>query len=105
MKIIKSFPEELTKRDAFKLTEAPASKKLMDLAGSIIEPTRWVLGEDEDKTVLALEVDGEIYSTISVTFIDAFVKAFDALGADMFPVKVVAGTSKANRPYLLCELA
>lgn len=105
MKIIKSFPEELSKRDAFKLTESPATKKLMDLAGSIIEPTRWVLGEDEDKTVLALEVDGEIYGTISVTFIDAFVKAFNELGADMFPIKVVAGTSKSNRPYLLCELA
>lgn len=105
MKIIKSFPETLSKRDAYKLTESQTTRKLVDLAGSVIEPSKWVLFEDEDKTVLALEADGELFGTISGTFIDAFVKAFDELGADMGPIRVVTGTSRAGRTYVTCELA
>lgn len=105
MKIIKSFPEGLSKRDAYKLTESQTTSKLVDLAGSVIEPAKWVLFEDEDKTVLTLEADGELFGTISGTFIDAFVKAFDELGADMGPIRVLTGTSKAGRTYVTCELA
>jgi hypothetical protein len=78
MNIIKSFPEELTKRDAYKLTESQTTHKLIELAGSIIEPEKWVLFEDEDKTVLTIEADGELYGTISGTFIDAFIKAMES---------------------------
>lgn len=105
MKIIKSFPEELSKRDAYKLTESQTTRKLVDLSGSVIEPSKWVLFEDEDKTVLALEADGELFGTISGTFIDAFVKAFDELDTDMGPIRVVTGTSRAGRTYVICELA
>jgi len=105
MKIIKTFPEELSRRDAYKLTESQTARKLVDLAGSIIEPEKWVLFEDEDKTVLTLEADGELFGTISGTFIDAFVKAYDELGAEMGPIRVVTGTSRAGRTYVTCELA
>jgi hypothetical protein len=105
MKIIKTFPEELSKRDAYKLTESQTARKLVDLAGSIIEPDKWVLFEDEDKTVLSLEADGELFGTISGTFIDAFIKAYDELGAEMGPIRVVTGTSRAGRTYVTCELA
>ena len=105
MKIIKSFPEDLSRRDAYKLTESQTTRKLVELAGSIIEPEKWVLVEDEDKTVLTLEADGELYGTISGTFIDAFIKAFDNLGADMGPIRIVTGTSRAGRTYVTCELA
>ena len=105
MKIVKSFPETLSKRDAYKLTESQTAKKLVDVAGSIIEPSKWVLFEDDDKTVLALEADGELFGTISVPFIDAFIKAYDELGEDMGAVRIVTGTSRAGRTYVTCELA
>lgn len=105
MKIVKSYPENLNRRDAYKLTESQTTKKLIDIAGSVIEPDKWVLFEDEDKTVLVLECEGEMFGTISGTFIDGFIKAFDELGEDMGPVKVVTGTTKAGRTYVTCELA
>lgn len=105
MRIIKSFPEELGKRDAYKLTESQSTRKLVEAAGSILEPDKWVLYEDEDKTVLTMEADGELFGTISGTFIDAFIKAYDELGEDMGPIRVVTGTSRAGRTYVTCELA
>ena len=105
MNIIKSFPEELSRRDAYKLTESQTTRKLIELAGSIIEPEKWVLFEDEEKTVLTIEADGELYGTISGTFIDAFIKAFDNLGSDMGPIRIVTVTSRVGRTYVTCELA
>lgn len=104
-KIITTFPETLSRRDAYKLTESQTTQKLVELAGSVIQPEKWVLFEDEDKTVLALETDGELYGTISGTFIDAFINAYNELGEDMGPFRVVTGTSKAGRTYVTCELA
>ena len=33
------------------------------------------------------------------------VKAYDELGAEMGPIRVVTGTSRAGRTYVTCELA
>ena len=49
MKIIKSFPETLNKRDAYRLTQAKSTKKMLDAAGSVLEPKCWVLSEDVDQ--------------------------------------------------------
>ena len=110
MKIIKSFPETLNKRDAYRLTQAKSTKKMLDAAGSVLEPKCWVLSEDVDqngetKTALTLEADGELFGTISATFIDAFIGAFDELGPDMGPIRVVTGTTRNGRTYVTCELA
>ena len=78
MQIIKSFPETLSMRDVVKLTQAKSTKKMLDAAGSVLEPKCWVLSEDTDrngetKTALVLEADGELFGTISGTFIDTFI--------------------------------
>ena len=74
MKIIKTFPETLDRRDAYRLTKAQSAHKIQDAAGTVLNPDKWVLFEDEDrtgevKTVLTLEDSGELFGTISGTFI------------------------------------
>lgn len=110
MQIIKSFPETLSMRDVVKLTQAKSTKKMLDAAGSVLEPKCWVLSEDTDrngetKTALVLEADGELFGTISGTFIDTFIGLFELLGPDMGPVRVVSGQTRNGRTYVTCELA
>lgn len=105
MKIVKTYPENLNKRDAYRLVKAASAKKLIDAAGSVLEPDAWVLYEDEEKTVLTIEADSEIFGTISETFIKEFMDAFNELGSDMGPIKVIQGQTKNGRSYITCELA
>ena len=46
MKIINQFPNELSKRDAYRLTKAQSVKKMSEAAGSVLNPSAWVLFED-----------------------------------------------------------
>ena len=110
MKIIKTFPETLDRRDAYRLTKAQSAHKIQDAAGTVLNPVKWVLFEDEDrtgevKTVLTLEDSGELFGTISGTFIKEFTDAFNELGEDMGPIRVVTGQTRAGRTYVTCELA
>ena len=105
MKIIKTFPETLDRRDAYRLTKAQSAHKIQDAAGTVLNPDKWVLFEDEDKTVLTLEDSGELFGTISGTFIKEFTDAFNELGEDMGPIRVVTGQTRAGRTYVTCELA
>lgn len=107
--INKQFPENLSRRDAVKLTRANA-KKMSELSGSIIEPQKWVLYEDQDaktgeiKTVLSIESNGEIFGTISPTFIREFTALTEEIGDDLGEIKVVTMKSKNGREFVTCEL-
>lgn len=111
MKIINQYPAELTKREAYRLTKAQSVKKMSEAAGSILNPTAWVLYEDLDnksgelKKVLVLEDNGEIFGTISGTFIREFCDAAETFENEVGPIKVIGGTTKSGRPFITCELA
>lgn len=111
MKILNQYPEELTKRDAYKLTEAQSVKKMQEAAGSVLNPEKWVLYEDLDnrsgemKTVLVIEDNGERFGTISPTFIRSFCKAADTFENEVGPIKVLELQTKSGRAFITCELA
>ena len=111
MKILNQYPAELTKREAYRLTKAQSVKKMSEAAGSILNPTAWVLYEDLDnksgelKKVLVLEDNGEIFGTISGTFIREFCDAAETFENEVGPIKVIEGTTKAGRQFITCELA
>ena len=111
MKIINQYPAELTKRDAYKLTEAQSVKKMLEAAGSVLNPTAWVLYEDLDnksgemKTVLVIEDNGEKFGTISPTFIRSFCKAAETFDNEVGPIKVIELQAKSGRAFITCELA
>ena len=107
-KLIACYPE-LTKRDAYKLTKGTA-KKISEIAGSVITPEQWALYEDTDaktgetKRVLTILAGGEMFGTISPTFIREFMDAAEEFDGDLGPVRVMTGTTRNNREYVTCEL-
>ena len=111
MKIIKSYPEELDKRNAYKLTRSQSVQKMQDAAGSTLTPSAWVLFEDEDsrtgeiKTVLIIHDGGELFGTISKTFINSFLDIVENFGGDVGSINVVSGKAKSGRDFITCELA
>lgn len=111
MKIINQYPNDLTKRDAYRLTKAQSVKKMSEASGSVLNPTAWVLYEDLDnksgelKTVLVIEDNGEMFGTISGTFIREFCDAAETFENEVGPIKVIEGVTRAGRKFITCELA
>lgn len=111
MKIINQFPNELSKRDAYRLTKAQSVKKMSEASGSVLNPTAWVLFEDlnsktgELQTVLVMEDNGEMFATVSKTFIKEFCDACEAFDNNPGAIKVIEGTTKSGRKFITCELA
>ena len=110
MNILRNYPESISKRDMYKLTQNSSVQKLGTIAGSVITPEKWVLYEDANiKTgeigkVLVIEADKEVFATVSKTFIDSFEKAVDNLGEDLGEILIAPGTSKAGRDFINCEI-
>lgn len=108
-KILNAYPKDMDKRSAYRLTRATA-KKMVEAAGSVITPDKFVLYEDADpksgelKTVLTVESDGEIFGTISQTFIREFTDAAEEFGGTPGPIKVIVGQTKNGRDFVTCEI-
>lgn len=113
MEVIKMYPENLGKRDTYRIMNSNETKKMLDAEGSELEVVAWVIYEDdpdaktgEVKKVLSIQTaDGEIFGTISPTFIKEFEKIADYFGEDVGNIKVITGTSKAGRTFVSCDVA
>lgn len=109
MKVIKSYPDDLSDRKAFALMTTDRSKRMSELKGVVVEPESWVLYEGEDQKgepveILTMVADGEIFSTISPTFIRKFRQIVDYFGSDVGEIIVTSGTSKAGREYISVDV-
>ena len=112
MEVIRKFPEDMDGRTAYKLMKSPEVKNMLEAEGSILEITSWIQYNSPDKEtgeikeVIAIEtVDGELFATISNTFREEFLDMVEWFGADLGSIKVIAGTSKAGRKYIICGVA
>lgn len=111
MKIITSWPENLTKAQMYKLTMSPETGKMKDAVGTVLEIAAWALytdGDgDQERDVLAiLTPEGETYGTNSSTFQGDFADMADLFGAGgVDKIRVISGTSKAGRQYITCAYA
>lgn len=112
MEVIKQYPEDMDKKTAYKLMNSNATKKMLDAEGAQLEIAAWVIYEDQDNTtgeikkVLSLgTTDGEIFGTISPTFIREFEKMADYFGGALTDISVISGKSKSGRTYITCDIA
>lgn len=106
------YPEKLDQRSIYKLVKSAEVHKMVDAAGSELEVVKYVIFDDTDsktgevKEVLTIETeDGEMFGTISPTFIREFkdiVKFFDG---EVGNIKVITGTSKGGREFVTCSIA
>lgn len=111
MEVIKSYPENLDKRELFRLMNSNETGKMSDAEGSVISPRAWVIFNDADaktgevKKVVVIDTkDGELFGTISNTFITEFEKIVDYFGGDPGDIKIISGESKAGRTYITCDI-
>ena len=105
MEIIKKYPETMDNRTAFKLMKSPEVKKMIAAENSILEVAEWLMFTDTNYTVLTVKTDdGEMFGTISETFIKAFDEIVSFFGNDVGAIKVIKGTSKNGREYITCTV-
>ena len=115
MTIIKSYPENLTMKQAYSLTHNPDSRPMKTLEGATFNIEAYALYEDvnakgETQEVLAvLTSEGDTFSTISATFkrdFEAIVDMVIQYGADLAKVdiEVIGGESKQGRHYIGCKM-
>lgn len=109
MKAFEFFPETMDNRKQFAMMTSNTSKAMQTLTDTVIEPEAWILYEREDQNgepveVLTLAAEGELFSTISATFIKRFKEIYEFLGKDVGELKVISGKSKAGRTYITCDV-
>lgn len=111
MNVNAMFPDDLGARDQYKLMKSPEGQKMTEAAGSILDVEAWMEYETQDettgesKTVLSVRTqDGEIFSTISKTFIKEFKEIVEIFGKNVGMIKVFQNTSRAGRQYLTCTI-
>ena len=105
MEVIKKFPETMDARTSYKMMKSPDVKKMIDAEDSILEVKSWVMFKDMNYTVLTLEtVDGEMFGTISETFMKSFEEIVSFFGEDVGAIRIIGGTSKAGRKYITCTV-
>ena len=113
MQIIKTYPEELSKKQTYDLTMSPKIRKMKDAKGSTIDVAAWCFYEDADKdggelrAVLSiLTPEGEILATNSPTFQADFAAMCDLFGdGGVDRLEIISGQSKAGREFITCAYA
>lgn len=106
---------ELSKKETYKMTLAPAIQKLSLAKGSIIDVDAYCSYSDEKidtKTgeVVTVEIlsimdkDGTVYATNSASFQKDFRNICDIMDGEEFEIEVISGVSKAGREFITCTL-
>lgn len=113
MTIEKQFPEEISKKDLYKMTKGD-TVSVRDGVGITFKTAAYILYQDtnqrgEDVEVLAIMAeDRTVYSTVSATFKQRFFDIVDTFGIKDLPdteIVITEGTSKAGRQYASCTIA
>lgn len=112
MEVKVAYPEKLDKRSIYKMVKSAEVQKMIDAAGSELAVVAYVIYDDVDaktgevkEVVTIMTADGELFGTISQTFIREFKDIIDAFDGDVGNIKVITGTSKNNREYVTCSIA
>lgn len=102
----------ITKKDVYRLTHSQSTRKMSDAVGSILKVDAWVLYTDidgvtnEEKEVITIASEGEVFGTISKTFIREFCDIIDAFEDEPeLSIRVVSGKTRAGRTFITCEIA
>lgn len=105
--------KEMTMMQKYDLTKNPLGKSMKESVDQVLEIDIWAIYEDknakaEDITVLAVRTkEGDVFRTISETFINAFDEICDLacdMGEEVKTIKPVSGVAKSGREYITCVL-
>ena len=112
MEIKTVYPEKLDKRSVYKMVKSAEVQKMTDAAGSELEVVAYVIYDDMDnktgeikEVVTIATADGELFGTISSTFIREFKDIINYFDGDAGNIKVISGTSKGGREFITCSVA
>lgn len=96
----------------YNLTSAGVSTKTIDHVGETVHVEAWAHFRQEkrdggEQEVLAfITSDGEVFGTISTTFINRFLDIYEIFGFEDFPeIEIIGGTSKNGRQFVTCRPA
>ena len=110
MNILKT-SRELTDEEVYLLCMQSSVNKMSDAEGQVLELDAWAYYEDvnargESNEVLAiLTKDGDVFATISNTFIKEFLKMAEHFNERLAKIKVITGTAKNGRQFVSCAYA
>lgn len=111
MEVIKMFPEDLDRREQYKLMKSPYVNRMQDAEGSCLEVAAWInytdvdLKTGEGREILTIKtVDGEMFGTISPTFQNEFKQIVEYFGSDVGMIRVITGQSKSGRNFVTCAI-
>lgn len=112
MTIKTQFPEEISKKDLYKMTKGD-TVSVRDGVGVIFKTVAYILYQDtnqrgENVEVLAIMTsDRTVYSTVSETFKTRFFDIVETFGDELpdTDILITEGTSKAGRQYASCTIA
>ena len=110
MKILKSYPENLSMKELYDLTRNPEAEKMSEHKDEILTVDAFMVREEtkedgEITTVLSIKSGEDILATNSATFVREFLSIVEMaeLAKDtIHHIKVIGGTSRNNRPYITC---
>lgn len=92
----------LTKMDVYKLTHPVTSKRVKDAGKLQISKYAIVLEEETNKKVIYVESEGEVYASISPTFLRSFQEILE-IGEELpevITVVVDVATSNRGREFI-----
>lgn len=112
MTIKTQFPEEISKKDLYKMTKGD-TVSVRDGVGVIFKTAAYILYQDTNQRGENVEVlsimtsDRTVYSTISETFKTRFFDIVETFGDELpdTDILITEGTSKAGRQYASCTIA
>lgn len=102
------FPETLTAREVYQLTQTPEMKRVTDIPDdTVLDMDKYILFVKNDVELLTFTLkdgDGSVYVTASNTFINTFKDILECMQKEPFTVRKVSGKSKNNRNFINCML-
>lgn len=111
MNVIKMYPETMDKKTLYSLTRGQGMMVKDVDERTVITPVAYAVYEDTDKDgktneVLAIrdKESGEVFITISSTFMRDFFDIVEFMGEDDYSIRTVHGTTKAGREFVTCTM-
>lgn len=101
------FPNNLTARETYKLTQANDMLRVADIPDDTeLDMDKYIIFIKDEVELLTftLKDHDEIYVTSSKTFINTFKEILECMQGEEFTIRKKTGKSKNNRTFINCEL-
>lgn len=103
------FPETLTSRECYRLTQSSEMSRVTDISdGEVLDMSAHVIFMKNEVELLTFTLKNDptdtVYVTSSKTFINSFKNILECMKNESFVIRKTSGISKNNRHFINCEL-